>query len=295
MSDMDLLVKEEDLVRAGRILLTLGYQEYFPAWESTLTIQHHLPPFTNKSGAMIELHWNIVSPDSPIQVDLDGLWERACLINVDHVEVRAFSPEDLFLHLCIHACFHLQTIYCHGLDLIPFCDMAGLIKTSSEKIDWQIVLERAARWGSQKCVYLMLRLVRELLGASPPEEIMAEIKPDDFRSVYFEEALEQIFDVGPSSHLIRRIGRLSKIKKAKGMKGKVSALFKEAFPSREYLAGIYPVPVSSPKICLGYLSRLGRLMIYYIALLRLSRRDQSVKKAVQQAHRASEVSDWMFS
>ena len=293
MSDIDLLVKEEDLVRAGRILLTLGYQQYFPAWESVLKIYHHLPPFTNKSGTIIELHWNIVTPDSPIKVDLDGLWERACLIKVDNVEVRAFSPEDLFLHLCIHACVHLQT----GIDLIPFCDIAGLIKTSGDKIDWQIVIERATRWGGQKCVYLMLLLVRELLGAAPPDKIMSEIKPDDYQSVFFDEALEQIFDVSPSGQLIRiRIGKLSKIKKAKGIKGKVMALLKGAFPSKEKLARIYSVSVSSPKIYLYYLFRLGRLIICYTSvLLRLFRRDQSAIEAVHQEHRVSAVSDWMFS
>jgi len=293
MSDMDLLVKEEDLVRAGRILLTLGYKQYFPGWESTLKTYHNLPPFTNKSGAIIELHWNIVTPDSPIKVDLDGLWERACLIKVDNVEVRAFSPEDLFLHLCIHTCFHLQA----GLDLIPLCDMAGLIKTSADKIDWQIVTERATRWGGQKCVYLMLLLVRELLGAAPPDKIMSEIKPDDYQSAFFDEALEQVFDVSPSGHVIViRIGKLSKIKKVKGIKGKVLDLLKKAFPSREYLARIYPVSVSSPKIYLYYLFRLGRWIVYFtIVLLQLFRRDQSVIKAVHQAHRVSALSAWMFS
>jgi hypothetical protein len=233
-----------------------------------------------------------VLPDSPINVDLDGLWERACLIKVDNVEVRAFSPEDLFLHLCIHACVHLQT----GIDLIPFCDIAGLIKTSADKIDWQIVIERATRWGGHKCVYLMLLLVRELLGAAPPDKIMSEIKPDDYQSVFFDEALEQIFDVSPSGQRIGiRIG-LPMIKKVKGIKGKVLALLKLAFPSREHLARIYPVSVSSPKIYLCYLFRLGRLFVYYtIVLLRLFRRDQSVINAVHQAHRVSAVSDWMFS
>jgi len=293
MSDIDLLVKKEDLVRASRILLTLGYEQDFPAWENALKIFHHLPPFTNKNGAMIELHWNIVTPDNPIKVDLDGLWERACLIKVDNVEVRAFSPEDLFLHLCIHACVHLQT----GIDLIPFCDMAGLIKTSADKIDWQIVMERAARWGGQKCVYLMSLLVRELLGAAPPDKIMSEIKPDDYQSVFFDEALEQIFDVSPRGQLtVIRIGSLSKINKAKGIEGKVLAFLKKAFPSREYLARIYPVSVSSPKIYLWYLFRLRRLIVdYTLVLLRLFRRDPSVIKAIHQAHRASAVSDWMFS
>jgi len=234
-----------------------------------------------------------VTPDSPIKVDLDGLWERACLIKVDNAEVRVFSPEDLFLHLCIHACVHLQT----GVDLIPFCDMAGLIKTSADTIDWPIVIERATRWGGQKCVYLMLLLVRELLGAAPPDEIMSEIKPDDYQSIFFDEALEQIFDVSPSDQLtVIRIGQLTKIKKVNGIKGKILALLKEAFPSREHLARFYPVSVSSRKYIWVILFRLGRLTVYYaVVLLGLFRRDPSVLKAVHQASRGSAVSDWMFS
>lgn len=293
MTDMDLLVKEENLVRAGRILLTLGYKQDFPSWENTLKVYHHLPPFTNKNGEIIELHWDIVTPNRPINVDLDGLWERACLIKVDNVEVRALSPEDLFYHLCIHACDNLPT----GLDLIPLCDLAGLIETSADKIDWQILIERATRWGGQKCVYLMLLLVRELLGAAPPEKIMSAIKPEDYQSVFFDEALEQIFDVSPLDQLTgKRIGPFLKIKKVKGIKGKILALFKNVFPSKDYLARIYPVSVSSPKIYLGYLWRLGHPMVFYTTMpLRFFRRDQSVIKAVHQAHRVGALSDWMFS
>jgi hypothetical protein len=294
MSDIDLLVKEEDLVRAGRILLTLGYNQYFPAWESTPKTSFLLPVFTNKNGAIIELHRNIVPPDSSIKVDLDALWERACLIKVENVEVRAFSPEDLFLHLCIHACLHVRL----GLvNLIPLCDIAGLIKKSTDKIDWQIVIERATRWGGLNCVYLMLLLVRELLGAAPPDTMMSGIKPDDYQSVFFDTVLEQIFDLSPSGQLmIEKITKLLIFRKIKGVKDKVWALSKVAFPTRAYVASEYPVSVSSPKIYLCFLFRLGRLIVRYTpVLLRLFSRDQSVRKAVHQAHRVSAVSDWMFS
>lgn len=307
MSDLDLLVKEEDLVKAGRILLTLGYNQCSPAWESTTkTLHHHLPSFRNKNGVSIELHWNIVDLNSSIKVDLDGLWERACFIKVDNLDVRVFSPEDLFLHLCIHACGHLQS----GIDLIPLCDLAGLIKTSADQIDWQIVNQRAIGWGGQKCVYLMLLLVRELLGALLSDKIMSAIKPSDYQPVFFEEALEQIFDLSPDilSNVVYReisesgqliaitVGQLSNIKKIKGVKGKVLALLKKAFPPKEYLIRFYPVSVSSPKIYLYYLFRLGHLTVYYtLVLLRLFRRDQSVIKAVHRAQRVTAVSDWMFS
>jgi hypothetical protein len=126
---------------------------------------------------------------------------------------------------------------------------------------------------------------------------MSEIKPDDYQPVFFDEALEQIFDVSPSGQLIvKGIDQLSKMKKVKGIKGKVLALLKHAFPSRAILARIYPVSVSSPKIYLCYLFRLGRLMVYYTSvLLRLFRRDQLVIKTVHQARRVNAVSDWMYS
>lgn len=292
MVDMDLLVKKEDLVRAGRILLTLGYTQNISAWENMSKTYHHLPPFTNKHGAMIELHWDIVSPDCPITVDVDGLWERVCLITVDDVEVRAFGPEDLLLHLCVHACYHLQ----FGLDLTPLCDVAGLIKTAGNKIDWQIVIERATRWGGNKCVYLMLLLVQELLGAAPPDNIMSALKPDDYQPRFFDEALEQIFDVSPASQMMGiGIGKLSRIREMKGIKGKMSALLKEAFPSRENMARISAASGPSRNIYLHYLFRIGRGVVFYTTVLvRLFRRDPSLINAVNRAHRVNAVSDWMY-
>lgn len=293
MSDLDLFVKEDDLVRAGRILLAIGYTQPLPAWESMVRTFHHLPPFTNKSGVIIELHWNIVPPDSSIKMDLEGLWQRARLVKLSGVEARAFSPEDQFLHLCIHACLHLQA----GLGLLPICDIAAMINISDAEIDWRIVIARATRWGVQKCVYLMLLLVRELLGVAPPENVIVDLKPDDYQPAFFAEAQKQILDEQPSSQLTRRrCGEFLKLKKAKGIKGRFIAIAKGAFPSKAYLAHYYPVAVSSPKIYLYYILRLGRLFGYYAwMLVRIFLRDRSLIKAVGHGQRVRAVSDWLFS
>jgi len=295
MSDMDLLVKESDLGRAGRILLALGYKPHPAVLGCALNVPHHSPPFTNKSGTVIELHWNIVAPDGPVKVDVDGLWERACLVTVGDVEVRTLSPEDLFLHLCVHACRHLQD----GLGLIQLCDIAGLVKTSVDKIDWQVVVGRAARWGARKCVYLMLLLVRDLLGAALPEKIMSGMKPDGYQPVFLDAARAQIFEASPEVPLVtitRRVGQLSEIKNAGGLKGKALVFLEKGFPSKAYLSRMYRVPVSSPKIYLCCFFRLCRLMACYTGtLLRLSARDQSAVEAVRQSQRAGVVSAWLFS
>jgi hypothetical protein len=207
-------------------------------------------------------------------------------------EVRTLAAEDLFLHLCLHGCFHLQT----GSDLLPFCDIAGLLKKSADKLDWQAIAARSARWGANPCVYLMLLLVRELLGTAPPEQLLADILPGDYQAAFYEEALEQIFGEKPTAPLIkRRIGKLVQIKQNKGLKRKAIALFKEVFPEKAYLALLYPVAVSSPKIYLYYFLRMGRLLVYFAKIfLRLFRRDQSLARAIDREQRLSVLSDWMF-
>jgi hypothetical protein len=144
---------------------------------------------------------------------------------------------------------------------------------------------------------LMLLLVRELLGATPPENIMLEMKPDDYRASALEEALDQFIDVSPAGQLTgRRISGLLAIKTAKGIRLKLLAIIRTAFPPRVNMALIYPVSASSPKILFCYMLRLGRIMAHLArVLLRLMRRDRSVMKDVHQAIRVSAVSDWMFS
>jgi hypothetical protein len=173
--------------------------------------------------------------------------------------------------------------------------MAGLIRKSADRIDWHIVIERATRWGGQKCVYLMSLLVRELMGAAPPDTIMSEIRPEDYQSVFLDDALEQIFDPSPSGDLIKRLRVFSRTTRVKGIKGKFLALLRKAFPSKKDLARIYPVLISSPKIYLCYLFHLGQLIVYFTVILRLFCRDQSVIKPAHKVRRMRAISDWMFS
>jgi hypothetical protein len=89
--------------------------------------------------------------------------------------------------------------------------------------------------------------------------------------------------------------QLSKIKNIRGFKGKAVAVLKRAFPPREDIARTYSVDISNPRVYLCYLLRLRRLVAYYAVVhLGLFGRDQAVKQSVDQAHRVSAVSNWIF-
>ena len=291
MSDLDILVKEEHLVQAGRILLALGYTPACALWDDTERTHHHLPPFTNQRGTRIELHWTLFDPGGPIHIDRDGLWERSVLVNEGDVEFRVLSPEDTCLHLCIHAALHLQT----GLGLLPLCDIAGLIRTSSGALDWRVISTRAAQWGGERCVYLILLMVHEWLGVSAPEDTLHAMRPDDFRTAYLKAAMEQILEVRPSGQLIGVRISLQKLDHVNGIRGKVRALVRYAWPEKEELARQYAVSRSSPKIYLCYARRTGHLLVYGARMLPLLfRRDQSLVKGVRLVYRGTAISNWML-
>jgi len=293
MTDMDLLVKEEDLVKAGRILLAIGYDQAFPAWEKTLKSHHHLPPFTSKNGTVLELHWNIISLHSNLAVDVGGLWDRSCLVEENGVVFRVLSLEDLLLHICVHGCHHLLT----AIDLIPFCDLTKIIEKNADNIDWEKIIDRSILWGGQKGVYLMLLLARELLGAEVPDKILVEIKPRDYQPEFFNAALEQVFAATPGARFIRNgMGTLLKVKKNKAVWGKVTVILNVVFPTREYMARIYPISPSSPKVYLYYFIRLGRLSMFYTKMIfNLLRGDKTVMNDVRHGTRMGSVANWLFS
>lgn len=64
LGDVDLLVGEADVIRAGAVLREAGFSSVEQrAWEVVATPQHHLPIMRNPlTGVGIEIHWRMVDP-----------------------------------------------------------------------------------------------------------------------------------------------------------------------------------------------------------------------------------------
>ena len=79
MGDIDLLVRQEDLQAVAQTLTDLGYQASKEFWlDFELQVGKHLPPFVKTGAPPIELHWRLLDPDIPFEIDQAGLWQRAC-------------------------------------------------------------------------------------------------------------------------------------------------------------------------------------------------------------------------
>jgi len=73
MSDIDLLVKQADLLKVQDILVEQGY---IASKEETGCAQEHLTPYRKKDSIAIEIHFNVVAPPFSDRVDVEKLFAR---------------------------------------------------------------------------------------------------------------------------------------------------------------------------------------------------------------------------
>ena len=157
MSDLDLLVKEKDLMKVEEKLLKLGYRPIEDDRQVTGK-NHHFVYRLPEKELNVEIHWTLIRADYPFDIDLEGQWERSRPAVIGNGAVRVQSPEDLLLHLCLHNC---KDLFEKGLKLL--CDLSAIIHHYEKEMDWDQVLLRSRQWGIEKFVYLALRLAVELL------------------------------------------------------------------------------------------------------------------------------------
>lgn len=184
--DLDILVHSDDVLRARDVLLSRGYQMTFPTADSDeetdltkwtfaqekLYLQSFCEQhFEDADGRIIiDLHWGI-TPTFFSALHVDGLWtelQQVCLCGRD---IETLRQEDLLLILCTIGakdCWpQLQRV----------CDVAEVLR-SHDQLDWEQVLDRARRVGSERMLLLGLYLAHTLLQAPLPRTITWRLDAD---------------------------------------------------------------------------------------------------------------------
>ena len=176
MVDIDLLVPDDKVEQAAKLLEILDYQS-IRNYDVSLDVEklsgHQLPPF-RKSFALpvIEIHWTICDPNETYQFDLTELWQRAKNTDFFGETALTLAPEDLILHLCHHASYHHK----FNIGVRPLCDLARIIEHFQDQLDWQALQTTAERWQWQKGLYIMLAFAHYSLGVDLPNLILQAIE-----------------------------------------------------------------------------------------------------------------------
>jgi hypothetical protein len=145
MVDIDILVQRDDAPTVVEHLTKLGY---VPASLESRTgdiylfeseIQLRKPDGTS---ILLELHWNLVdSVYHQTMMNLDWFWQSALPIQSGGLDKLIPGPEGQLLHLCAHLYLHHA-----GSGLLWQHDIAEVLSTYREDINWDTLLRKAVEW-----------------------------------------------------------------------------------------------------------------------------------------------------
>ncbi len=256
MRDIDILVSEEQIHQAYRLLLDAGYhhpehyQHVNP--QSFLELTKHYPGLVKNNGTvMIELHPRVLDPDlgrgkDPAQDA--ALWQGGEYLAIAGHNIPVMSATDLLLHLIIHGCHDHQ--FNNGPLLMS--DIDCLLKSRS--VDWPRFWQQAEQFQVSRGCQLTLTMVEYFYGRQKIEWLQG--------AVFDKENIERIV---PELSLLMlqnfnlRV-RLASLKNDLSLRGKIHFLRGKLFPTPERLGLFYSVKKNSPWLPYYYLLNIGRIM-----------------------------------
>jgi hypothetical protein len=175
MLDIDLLVKSSDLDAAASVFAGLGYaadESYQPA-EWYRSQHHHLAPFVSRDGSVVvELHHQVASLRANVAIPIAEFWQRARSAQIASVPAQVLAPEDLLLSICTHVAISQR----FEKALRDLTDIAGILSTYGDEIDWEQLVHNAAEYGAANCLYYCLWAAQSIMGAPVPAGPLENLK-----------------------------------------------------------------------------------------------------------------------
>jgi len=187
-SDLDILVRPEDVRNAKAALAELGYK-------STIELSARLEQAYISSGCgyafdgwlgphFLDLQWRIVPRFYAVNLDVASFFERAERVTLGGHSFSTLGVDDLLVVLCVHAAKHLW------VQLSWLCDIAEL--ASSARIDWDSIWQRSRQLGLQRTVAINVLLAHDLLGLPLPLPVESWSKQDRLSEILKGEMLRII-------------------------------------------------------------------------------------------------------
>lgn len=172
--DIDLFVREKDVLRMKAALIDLGFAPHagIPAGlERSYIKSGYEWGFASPAGQnVLELQWRLQPRFYAVDYDMDGLFTRAVQARIaDHI-LKVPAPDDLLIVLSLHAAKHLWG------RLIWLCDIAQILR--SPNLNWDWIQARTRELGIVRILHITLILMNQLLGGPIPSAMQEKVCND---------------------------------------------------------------------------------------------------------------------
>lgn len=289
MSDLDLMLKKEDIPEAIEILKKLGYKlsTYFDIRDKNIDIKH-VPPMIKNNNLYLEIHWTLLEENEPFAIDIDGLWARAVPARIAGVDAFALSLEDLILHLCLHLTYqhHLQ----NGLS--GLYDIALVLEQRQSEIDWNAFVDRAKEWHAERVVALTFHLLEDLMEIKIPPYIYPHLLQKPVPQNILDQSKMLIMD--KTNAMWSVTPDQAKFSADSGLWARVRLVLSRIFLPKITIARLYATKPDSLKIYYYYLVRFYELMRqYFRSTWRILFKENAVVKGVAWTQSVVDLKQWL--
>ena len=183
MTDIDILVKKEDVAGVDRLLKDLGYSVPFDIkvfssvdanlYHNSVLYESHSSSF---GPAFVHVYWHLLNlfPYNRAILDkfsMDDIWKGSQVLDMDGLALKTLSVEHHLIYLSMHA-------FKHGFSpAILLLDMACYINVFGKKIDWEILIRDAYVFGLSKYVYYSFYALSRATVINMPDQVFDALKP----------------------------------------------------------------------------------------------------------------------
>lgn len=176
MSDIDILIPHANRATADERLCAAGLRRRPAPPGRKHSYEHHYNWGYEHGEVLIEVHINLAQPGR-YQIDFDALWDRSRVVTSETRSVRTLCPEDTVIYLAIHQAKHWLREGPNDLG-----DLTRII--ARWQPDWDIVIDRAKRWGATATLSWSLAHAAAR-GVAVPAPVLDELRPALWRRAGF--------------------------------------------------------------------------------------------------------------
>ncbi len=189
-SDLDILVRQQDIAKAQELLIAQKYQleaDYY-GW------QHNFV-HSQKPEIVVDIHTEL-TPLSyfPFKLpDFETLWQRSRSLSLNGESIIDLSFDDLLIILAVQVA---RAVNEGRESLVQICDLAELLRIQ-QTLDWEELLQKVNNLELKRPFFISLLIVNTLLNTPLPDQlkqaIQQQIQIDPTIVIYAVRMQKQLF------------------------------------------------------------------------------------------------------
>ena len=188
--DIDMLISRRHFDQARLLLESLDYEMTPkltpPQLSSHLGFHCEIQFMRDEWFTVVDLHWELAPRSFVFKLGADEVMSRLQTVSLAGTPVETFGTEDSILYQAMHGAKHLW----RRLEWIT--SLAETLR-SAATIDWETIVERAARARATRILALGLQLVKKFSDVEIPAHVLSTIDPDENMQRMAESIEKEIF------------------------------------------------------------------------------------------------------